>query len=43
VRLADPDTEDEEIVLPVSDVAKAKLVLTDELIAAAQKGRMNEG
>ncbi len=43
VRLADPDGEDEEIVLPVSDVAKAKLVLTDELIAAAQKGRMNEG
>lgn len=43
VRLADPDSEDEEIVLPVSDVAKAKLMLTDELIAAAQKGRMNEG
>jgi ribosome maturation factor RimP len=41
VRLADPDGE--EIALPVNDVLKAKLVLTDELIAAAQKGRMNEG
>lgn len=43
VRLADPDGDDEEITLPVNDVLKAKLVLTDELIAAAQKGRMNEG
>lgn len=43
VRLADPDSEEEEITLPVADVAKAKLVLTDELIAAAQRGRMNEG
>ena len=43
VRLVDPDGKAEEIVLPISDVAKAKLVLTDENIAAAQKGRMNEG
>ena len=43
VRLADPDGDNEEITLPVNDVLKAKLVLTDELIAAAQKGRMNEG
>jgi ribosome maturation factor RimP len=43
VRLENPDADDVEIILPVSDVAKAKLVLTDELIAAVQKGRMNEG
>lgn len=43
VRLADPDGAGEEIALPVNDVLKAKLVLTDELIAAVQKGRMNEG
>ena len=43
VRLVDPDGQAEEIVLPISDVAKAKLVLTDENIAAAQKGRINEG
>ncbi len=43
VRLENPDADDVEIILPVSDVAKAKLVLTDELIAAAQKGRMNQG
>ena len=43
VRLVDPDGKAEEIVLPISDVAKAKLVLTDENIAAAQKGRINEG
>ena len=43
VRLENPDADDVEITLPVSDVAKAKLVLTDELIAAAQKGRMNQG
>ena len=43
VRLENPDVDDVEIILPVSDVAKAKLVLTDELIAAVQKGRMNEG
>ena len=43
VRLADLDAEDDEFILPFSDIAKAKLVLTDELIAAAQKGRTNEG
>lgn len=43
VRLADLDAEEDEFALPFSDIAKAKLVLTDELIAAAQKGRMNEG
>ena len=43
VRLADLDAEDDEFVLPFSEIAKAKLVLTDELIAAAQKGRTNEG
>ena len=43
VRLVDPEGQAEEIVLPISDIAKAKLVLTDENIAAAQKGRMNEG
>jgi ribosome maturation factor RimP len=36
VRLA---TDDGEVAIPFADVAKAKLVLTDELIAAAQKGR----
>ena len=43
VRLANPESEEDEIVLPVSDVAKAKLVLTDELMDAVPKGRMNEG
>lgn len=43
VRLADPDGEDDEFTLPFADIARAKLVLTDELIAAAQKGRTNEG
>jgi ribosome maturation factor RimP len=41
VRLADED--DDEFALPFADIARAKLVMTDELIAAAQKGRTNEG
>jgi ribosome maturation factor RimP len=36
VRLA---TEDGEIAVPFANLAKAKLLLTDELIAAAQNGR----
>jgi ribosome maturation factor RimP len=36
VRLA---TEGGEIALPIADMAKAKLVLTDELLAASQAGR----
>jgi ribosome maturation factor RimP len=36
VRLA---TEDGEVVVPFAHLTKAKLVLTDELIAAAQEGR----
>ncbi|HCP01133.1 MAG: ribosome maturation factor RimP [Alphaproteobacteria bacterium] len=43
VRLSDPETEDDELNLPFADITRAKLVLTDELIAAAQKGRTNEG
>jgi len=39
VRLA---TDDGEVAVPFADVAKAKLVLTDELIAAAQHGRYPE-
>jgi len=37
VRLA---TEEGEVAVPFADLAKAKLVLTDELIAAAQNGRL---
>jgi ribosome maturation factor RimP len=36
VRLA---TQGGEIALPIADMAKAKLVLTDELLAASQAGR----
>ncbi|MBO6783901.1 MAG: ribosome maturation factor RimP [Alphaproteobacteria bacterium] len=44
VRLETSDTGDDDTVeLPVGDVARAKLVLTDELIEAAQRGRTNEG
>ncbi len=44
VRLETADAENDDAVeLPVSDVARAKLVLTDELIKAAQQGRTNEG
>jgi ribosome maturation factor RimP len=42
VKLDESEAET-ELELPFSDIAKAKLVLTDELIAAAQKGRTNEG
>ena len=37
------DGEDDTVELPFADVSRAKLVLTDELIDAAQKGRLNEG
>ncbi len=37
VRLA---ADDGEVAVPFADVAKAKLVLTDDLIAAAQRGRL---
>jgi hypothetical protein len=43
VRLRVEDGEDNMIELPFADVSRAKLVLTDELIDAAQKGRLNEG
>ena len=43
VRLADLEAEADELTLPLADVARAKLVMNDELIAAAQKGRTNEG
>lgn len=42
VRLADTEGDD-ELALPFADIARAKLVLNDELIAAAGKGRVNEG
>jgi ribosome maturation factor RimP len=29
--------EDREVALPLADIARAKLLLTDELLAAAQK------
>jgi ribosome maturation factor RimP len=43
VRLRVEEGEDNMIELPFADVSRAKLVLTDELIDAAQKGRLNEG
>lgn len=43
VRLEVEDGEDDTVELPFADVSRAKLVLTDELIDAAQKGRLNEG
>ncbi|MEK9796940.1 MAG: ribosome maturation factor RimP [Alphaproteobacteria bacterium] len=43
VHLRVEDGEDNMIELPFADVSRAKLVLTDELIDAAQKGRLNEG
>lgn len=43
VRLeAEPGAEAAEIALPLEDIAKAKLVLTDELIAASLQGRSNQ-
>jgi ribosome maturation factor RimP len=42
VRLADAEADD-ELALPFSEISRAKLVLNDELIAAAQKSRVNEG
>ena len=35
--------ENEEVVLPYALISKAKLVLTDELIKAAQEGVFNKG
>ncbi|MHA1539216.1 MAG: ribosome maturation factor RimP [Alphaproteobacteria bacterium] len=35
--------ENEEVVLPYALISKAKLVLTDELIKAAQNGDFNKG
>ncbi len=43
VRLRVEEGEDNMIELPFADVSRARLVLTDELIDAAQKGRLNEG
>lgn len=43
VRLAADAAEGtDEIALPLGDIAKAKLVLTDELIAASLQGRSNQ-
>jgi len=42
VRLAaPPDAAETEFALPLEAIAKAKLVLTDELLAAAQRQRAN--
>lgn len=43
VRLEMEGAEDDTVELPFADLSRAKLVLTDELIDAAQKGRLNEG
>jgi hypothetical protein len=37
------DAVETEFALPLEAIAKAKLVLTDELLAAAQRERTNQG
>jgi ribosome maturation factor RimP len=37
------DTEEQEVALPFAGMAKAKLLLTDELVAWSQKNRQIEG
>ena len=37
------DVEDEQVALPFAGIAKAKLLLTDELIAWTTKDRQVEG
>lgn len=37
------DTDETEFALPLEAIAKAKLVLTDELLAAAKRQRANQG
>lgn len=41
VRLAGADATDTEISLPLAGIARAKLVLNDELLAAAQRAQTN--
>ena len=41
VRLAGDDAADTEISLPLAGIARAKLVLNDELLAAAQRAQTN--
>ena len=44
VRMAVPlDAVETEFALPLAAIEKAKLVLTDELLAAAQRQRTNRG
>lgn len=44
VRMAVPlEATETEFALPLAAIAKAKLVLTDELLAAAQRQRTNQG
>jgi ribosome maturation factor RimP len=41
VRLAGEDAEDSEFSLPLAGIVRAKLVLNDELLAAAQRAQTN--